>query len=440
MKWRIAAGFFVWLFIWTGAAAYAQEWSLRQCLEYAATHNGQLVSELRKAAAAEFGKKSALAELIPELKGNAGMEHYWEIPVQVFPGELVNRPGEYIPVEMGMPWMGDVGVSARWDIANPAAWARIKSAKLQQQVADSRVRSLEQSLLKNVRMAYYQSQLLQENNDIAAQRLDNYQKIHALIEQKLRQGIIDKIAYNQSAGMLKNLRQNRLQLESELKKALLTLKLWMGYPLNEPLDILSEIPEPVFPETAFRKDALPDYKQEKLQVQLARNAYRASLSQIYPSLSVTSAYRRLGFGQRLDFVGNSRWFGSGYVGLQLNVPLLLFGKMFHEPKRHKRLIAAAEQDLAYYEQTQKKEFLQEKIAWETAFKVVTLREEELQLARENERLAYRKIREGIIDMIELKQIQQDMNDARSQLNDARLALMQHTVELQYLQSGSAITE
>lgn len=422
--------------MFTGTQAIAQQrWSLLQCLDYAAAHNGELAAEVQKAGAAESGRKSALAGLIPEVDGNAGIEHYWEIPVQVFPGELLGQPGEHIPVELGTPWMGDLGVTATWDLVSPAAWARIKSARLQQQAAGSRVQSLKQGLLKNVRMAYYQSQLLRENRGIARQRLQNYQRIHTLIEEKLRQGIIDKITCNQSAGIVKGLQQNRLQLESEARKVLLTLKFWMGYPLNDSLDVATELPAPVMPETIFRIEALPDYEEQQLQVQLARSGHRTTLSEIYPSLSVKSGYNRLGFGQGMDFISDSKWFGSGYVGLQLNVPLLSISAMFHEPKRQKKLIASAEKAFAYYQQTREKEFLEEKIGWETALKVMELRQEELQLALENERLAYQKIQKGIIDMIELKQIQQDLNQARSRLNEARLGLMQHTVELQYLQGG-----
>ncbi|MEX2592415.1 MAG: TolC family protein [Anditalea sp.] len=70
-------------------------------------------------------------------------------------------------------------------------------------------------------------------------------------------------------------------------------------------------------------------------------------------------------------------------------------------------------------------------AWES----VIIQRENVQLAEENEMLSRKKIEKGIIDMVQLKQIQQDLNVAQEKLNTAELDFLGHVVEINYIQSN-----
>lgn len=422
------------LSVFTQYQVKAQEWTLAECLNYATENNEKIIATRKQTIVASLDEKTNKAGLIPEINLHGSLDYYWQIPVQVFPGELLGQPGESLPVRMGTPWMSNVGLSASWDIINPEKWSAIKLSKLQEQLATEKASSFKQILFKNIRMAFYQIQLLQQNVEISNERLENYQEIHSLIEKKLQNGLLDKIAYNQSLSILESLKNNHLEQKKEYNQTLLSLKFWMGYPLEKPLTLAHET-LPLQPTGAdFKPEDLPGYSEQLLELEIVNKNLQTTKSNLYPKLSLVGGYSKLGFGRRFDFITKSPWFASGYVGLELNIPILSVGEMFYQPQKQKALIASQKAEFENFTQEKEQEFLQKKLAVDTKRKIVVSKEIQLSLAQENVTLTYQKIKNGIIDMIELKQTQQDMNEALETLNEAKMSLLNDVIELEYLQS------
>lgn len=416
--------------------AAAQEWTIEGCLEYAKNHNRELLAKHQSVKTSDLEKNSAWAQLVPKVEATAGLDHYWQIPVQVFPGELLGgSEGSFVPVRMGTPWMGNYGVEASLKLVDPQVWQDIKYAALQQQASESELFSLEKTLFKNVRMAFYVAQQEKENLNIAHERYENYQEIHHLISRQFDNGLTDKIAFNQSLSNLQDRKDAWSKAEAALETAIIDLKFWMGYPFEEALPIIEKKEELFVPATEFDATQLPDYKSRQLKAEVARQEYKSTYAGLFPTLHLTSSYSRLSFGESIDFIKQSEWFPSGYVGLQLRVPLFSLNKMSYYPKKQRSLLKEAVLKFENYVEQQKKKFTQEEIAIRNSWKSVLIQQENVKLAQENEQLARKKIENGIIDMVQLKQIQQDLNQAQEKLNNARLDFLKHYVELSYLQNN-----
>ena len=78
--------------------------------------------------------------------------------------------------------------------------------------------------------------------------------------------------------------------------------------------------------------------------------------------------------------------------------------------------------------------MQHAINLQSGWETLHIQEEKLRLAEENERLSIQKIESGIIDMLQLKQIQQDLMDEQNKYNQAITNYLKHYVESIYLQS------
>lgn len=417
--------------------SFAQQWSLDSCLRYSWENNRDLLANKQSIKSSEYALKSTSLQLAPEIDGMTGIDHYWQIPVQVFPGELLGQPeGSFVPVRLGTPWMGNLGLEARLKLVDPQSWQDIKLATLQHQASKSQFISLQKILVKNVTMAYFQAQQHYLNVDIANRHYNNYQEIHRLIVLQFEKGLSDKITFNQSLGLLKD-RENALaQSKLAYQSALIDLKFWMGYPLSEPIMIEGKKElNPTEIGTDFNPSFLPDYSFQKLQVETAEQQYKASLSQCFPSLYLSSGFQRLGFGQTIDFLGQSQWFSSGFVSLDVRIPLLSLRNMVYNPRKQKSEVKIATLQFENYLKEQEKIYLQTNMKMEEAWKSVLLQRENIQLAEENEKLSQQKIEKGIIDMIQLKQIQQDLNLAQEKLSTAELNFLGYLVEMKYIQSN-----
>ncbi|MDR1201587.1 MAG: TolC family protein, partial [Tannerellaceae bacterium] len=216
----------------------AQQWTLDSCLAYAMDNNKGLLSQTQNQLAATMAEKSAWAQLTPEVELAAGLDYYWQIPIQTFPAEIIGgEPGTFVAVPTGTPWMGNYGLQARMKLVDVEAWQNIKLSALRQQAAQSEFQSLKRLLSRNVSMAFYMVQQQQENLDIAGKRYRGYAEIHCLITQQFDKGLTDKISFNQSASLLKEQEENHGKAASILQNTLLDLKFWMGYPLDSELSV-----------------------------------------------------------------------------------------------------------------------------------------------------------------------------------------------------------
>lgn len=428
--------------LFTFIRLYAQEteWTLEKCIGYAEAHNKQLLSQMQKINVSELGLKNSKSKLIPEIEATAGLDYYWEIPVQVFPGELIGQPaGSHIPVKLGTPFMGNIGIQANWTVLDPSLFQEIKEKELQAQVSKYKLQSTTQSLIRNVRMAYYQSILKHKQAETIEKQLENYNAIHQLILQKFKKGLTDKITVNQSKNILNSINQNLTNVKLAHQKALLSLKFWMGYPMKDAIHINSNpnLDKNQIVTISFSAKSLPDYQLQQSKVLFAKQKLKHIHSQLYPSVSVQAGYSRLGFGNELNFITDSHWFPSGFVGLKLSIPLFSFSNHIYQPKKQKALIKAKEIDFQQYQEKAKKEFIQEKLALSAALSKRNTQKEQIQLAKENLQLTRQKIQKGIIDMITLKQILQDLNKAQENLYAAKLEAMQHQITLAYLQQNNS---
>jgi outer membrane protein TolC len=417
---------------------HAQHFSMRQCLEYAASHNPELVLQGSRMSTAELESKATQSRFLPRLEGSAAMDHYWQIPVQVFPGQLLGQPeGSYIPVRLGTPWTGSYGIEASLDLVDASAWQQLRVKTLQKQLVSGEWISLKKGLLKNVQMAFLTAQLSQINLAVVAQQYVDYQESHRLVSLLFEKGLSDKIAVNQSGNIMRNLKETVTKNESDLRLSLLDLKFWMGYPMADSISVSQNeslsFREPV--SRQFDPSLLPDDGIYLLKNDIASRQYSLAQSERYPRLSVNSGYSRLAFGQKVNFISNSSWFSSGFVGLRLRIPILDLNKMLYEPKRQKLLLETTRLEGLQYQQDQKRIWLREEILLKQAMESIAVQEKNLASARENQQLSQKKLDKGIINMIELKEVQEVLSQVRSKLYSAKLEYLKHYTELTHLQNN-----
>ncbi|MHA4740771.1 TolC family protein [Dyadobacter sp. MSC1_007] len=432
------------LFLLSLSVAIAQpgsaqpSWTLEQCLQYAASHNKDLIISRRQIRLATIEASQAKAKLLPTITGSASLDHYWQIPVQVFPGELVGQPqGTFIPVRLGTPWMGNAGLQADLSLIDAAAWKQIKTRMLGRQLKAAQNFSEQKLIVKNVRMAYYSAILNDEDYHTAVARLEDFKESHRLITLNFEKGITDQIAVNQSLSLLEELSDDVSRSKATHQQSLLDLKFWMGFPLADSIQLTGgniPLPEKI-PDETFKAALTPDFAADSLMVEIARSSLDQSRAALYPKLSVVSGYSKLGFGSEASFITRSNWFSSGYVGLRLSIPVFDMPRMHYQLKKDKQSagLAMAERDASVSDG--KKAFLSASVAYSRAMQELgSLRKKEA-LAEDNVRLSTKKLEKGVIDMIELKQLQDELTLTRRRRLTAQLQGLIQMVELEYLQGN-----
>lgn len=413
-------------------------WTLGQCLQYAADHNKELAVTTQQTTLAGTSSALARARLLPTVTGTASLDHYWQIPVQVFPGELAGQPqGTFVPVRLGTPWMGNAGLQADLALIDAATWQQVKTARLQQQLSASQGASAQKLVGKNVRMAFYSAMLSKEELALAEARLKDFAESHRLISLNFEKGITDQIALNQSLALQEDLRDEAGRIRAAHQQSLLDLKFWMGFPLADSLPLSAErvSASDVMLASGFSSGLLPDFASDSLALEIAIAAQQQSRAALYPKISLVSGYTRLGFGSEVNFITQSKWFSSGYVGLRLSVPVFDMPRMSYQLKKDKQstLVALAERDA--HIASGNKAFVSAKIAYDRSRQQLASLQAKQKLAEENIGLSTKKLQNGIIDMIALKQFQDELTLVRQKRFAAELQGLIQIVELDYLQGN-----
>ncbi len=415
-----------------------QGWSLERCLVYAQKHNKELLVQRKGTDLALTATGDSKARLLPTMEATASLDHYWQIPVQVFPGELAGQPqGTFIPVRLGTPWMGNAALQAEMPLVDASRWQQIKVSILEQQLKESEYQSTQQLIAKNVRMAFYNAVLVAEQEVVSAARAKDFAQSHRLIRMTFEKGLTDQIAVNQSQALLEGLGDDAEQMKASYQQALLDLKFWMGYPLSDTITLDTSGPISGFDGLVknFRQERLPGFVRDSLAEVTANASLLQARSSLYPKLTLVSGYSRLGFGSEVNFITRSKWFSSGYVGVRFSVPLFDIRQMHYRLKmeRYNVQLALAEKEANTLAGA--KSFLAAKLRYSRASRQMEMLENKQLLAEQNVRLAGKKLEKGIIDMIQMKQVQDELTVVQRERLAARLQALTEAVELEYLQGN-----
>lgn len=426
---------FLILTLFPALSCMAQEWNLDKCLSYAMENNKNLLSGQYSTNIQRIERKSVQSRLFPELSANANLDYYWKLPVQTLPGELVGQSaGTFITVPTTTTYAGSYGLNLTLNLVNPEIWSQIKLEMLREQEKQYEYASMEKLLSRNVSISYYLVQQYENDRNTAAQQYNNQKQLHELIGKLLNEGLLDQIAYNQSLTMLKNKEEIHINACHVLESGFMDLKFWMGYPVDSILTIQkkSYLPAPEIPE--FESSLLPDYDIQRLKTDIAERKYKTSLSAFYPKLELVGNYGQLGFGENRNLITKtSAWHTSSFIGIRLSIPLFSFSNT-QTARKGKVMLEQSKVDFSHYEESQRKTYIQQAINLRNGWDILNIQEEKLHLAQENERLSMQRIESGIIDMFQLKQIQQDLIDEQNKYNQAKTNYLKHYVEVIYLQS------
>jgi outer membrane protein TolC len=397
-------------------------------------NNKNVLSQVQNQVMSMIDKKAALSQLIPEVEFTAGLDYYWKIPIQAFPAEIIGEEaGTFVAIPTGTPWMGNYGLQMRMKLLNVEAWQNIKLSTLKQQSIQNETLSLRKILSRNVSMAFYMVSQQYENVNIAHSQYDNYKEIHRLITLQFENGLLDKISFNQSVSLLKKQEENCSKSESVLQNALLDLKFWMGYPLNAELFINNENVLFFDESVGFNVELLPNYEIEKTKVDIANQQYKFAIAGLYPIINFKGNYGQSGFGQKIS---QYDWYTSGFVGIEVRIPILWMTKAY-SLKRQKLIRKQSEYEFSSYMEKQENEYLKKTVLLDEALKSIYIQRENVKLATENEQLSKQKIEKGIIDMVQLKQVQQDLIRSHELLSTAQINYIKQCVEINYLQNKNS---
>ncbi|EHM09541.1 outer membrane protein [Thermanaerovibrio velox DSM 12556] len=263
--------------------------------------------------------------------------------------------------------------------------------------------------------AFLNALLAQENLKTAEENRLYYEKAWETAEKRLQVGLSTRL---EASRMKQNLREAQGAVETargSLRSALITLARVMGVDPKEVTSVSGTLDIPA----GWAVQGLEELEAAALKgrsdlaalredIELQREAVKIAGASMRPSASLSGGYR---FYQ--DKTGSSTKEGEWTATLNLTVPLVDFGRtdakvLQEQSKLHKLLVSLKDMEDSVREELEK-----DLIALDTAVRNREIYAENLEIARENLRLAEVGYREGV-------NTQLDVISARRELNNGEL--------------------
>ena len=242
-----------------------------------------------------------------------------QLPVNFFPAEIFGgTPGTFKEVQSGQQYIQSVYITPQIDLINPATWEKLKSARLNEQLASVNNKLIKKTLSESIVAAYFNIVSFQQQINITSKTLLHADSILQIFQNKFEQGIIRSQDVN-NAKVNKLMIKDRLQqIQNAMEQQYNLLKLLCDADAETIIEIehsenaMSTLQQPVI---ALNTLAVT---QSKLQLQYAKSEYKANKSAYYPALSLIGnwAWQE---NSKLHFFDNSaRWIPTNYIGLRLS--------------------------------------------------------------------------------------------------------------------------
>lgn len=366
---------------------------------------------------AQKNYKIAKAYKLPTLTGTANGQRNVSLATTPLPGEIFGQPGETINAQFGQKYQYNAGININNNVFDWQLHLNKKIAKANVDLADLDTQAFQQKLVEQTSLYYYSALMTQEAIHINEQDLKIADSILQLTTDKFHQGLLDKIALNNSKINVNKIKQTKVSNTQQLNLYLKELHVLLGLKDNQTIvleESLKSTPKQLLSTGTLNTDAdVSMFELQKDQSELNLKYQKASL---YPKLSMYSYIGKQYFSNDFGFA-NSVWNDYRYVGLNVSVPI--FSGFTNKNKIKK---AKIEFDIATqnYENELTKSKLDDEVLIEnylSGFKSLEVSMETYQLRKENSELVYQKYTEGLIRLEEyLVAFEEYLNAQNNYLN------------------------
>lgn len=321
---------YVGLFLLTSLVATAQNYSLKQAVDYAIAHQVQVKNSQIDLQNASAKVNEIRAMGLPQVNGSLSLTNNLILQRVFIPARIFNpaaAEGELIAAKFGVDNAAFANVGVSQLVFDGTYLLGLKASSVYKDLAVKSVTQSKQQVAENVTKAYYGILVNEKRQSLLALNLARLDTLLKETRALNKQGFVEKIDVQRLDVQANNLRTeldnvNRLQ---ELSYSL--LKFQMGYPMEEPIK-LSESLEKV-ELTTLNTNAVGDFNYSNrieysiLQTQenLAELDLKSIKAGYLPRLLLNANYGYNAGANGFRDLVTRPWFDNAAVTVALQIPI-----------------------------------------------------------------------------------------------------------------------
>lgn len=298
----------------------------------------------------EAFNKEVTGMALPQVKGNLGVQHFFNIPVTVLPdflspsvygvltgegvrdgnGAPIKMPSSFgtLPARFGVPWQASLGLSVQQLLFQPDVFVGLKARATALELYQNQLKIQEDSVKSSVYRTYYGVLIAQKGLGFIKESEQRLSKLYSDQEQLYKNGFIEKLDIEKTLVSLNNVRSAITQLQNLVEVSYAALKLTVQVPQQDKLILTDSLTNDMVREDVlslsndFSYNNRPEVQTMKTSEKLLDLQVKRYKLNAYPT--VAAAWNLATNAQRETFSffdTKERWFFSNYVGLNVSVPV-----------------------------------------------------------------------------------------------------------------------
>lgn len=391
--------------------------SLKDAVNYALQNKADAKRADLAIKKAEFQIDEARAGALPQVSGNGGLQYN-----PIIQEMALTTGGQTTVIKMGQPWNSTLGVTVNQNVFDQRVFTGLKAAKTTREFYQVNAQLTDEQIIEKVANAYYQVFVQEEKLKTIEISLDNTTKVKNVIKSLVDNGLAKQIDLDRIIVQLNNISSNRQQLVNAVNINKNSLKFYMGYPIEQDIDLAEESIQPneLLLEQTINVENRTEYKVLSKQKELLSFAKDAEKASLYPTVGISGNYGVQGFGENFPGSKGFIWSDLASIGLNVKIPIFTGGST-------KAKINQAEVDLLDIEEQINDtklgldlEYQNAKAQIENSLKTVEIQKENVSLAERVLTNTQNNYQQGLANLTEILDSENALTDARNNYSNALL--------------------
>jgi len=404
--------------------AFAQEsiqtFSMKAAIQYALTHSSSLQNTYLDYQIARQKIAEVRSAGLPQINSTTTFRYFVEIPTSLVPGEFFGAPrGTFIPIRFGVPYNLEIGVTGTQLLFDGTYFVGLSAARA---VKELTYRAYQRSRIETitaVSKAYLTVLITQERLRLLKENLDQLQTTLRQTKGLYEAGFAERLDYQRLEVAYNNLQTEYNKAAELTALAYLTLKLQMGYPLDQPIALTDTLPELplLLPDSLSLQNFDPAQRLEYQILLAQRRALELNLRRYQvaylPSLVFISSLATQAQRNEFDFFDTrQRWFPIAFIGFQLQVPLFDGLRKASQVSQARLELLKNQNDLYQLRQALTLEAQNARIQLLNALQNLAIQKRNLELAQTVLETTQKKVEAGLASTVESVQAQNAYQQAQ----------------------------
>lgn len=321
------------LLILLSGTAFAQQpqvihnFSVQQALDFALKNSVQVKNALLDVQIQDQTNRDVTSAAYPQINGSLSMVYNAKVPVTLVPAEFFGGPaGTYEKFPFGIKWNATAGISLNQLLFDGQVFVGLQARKTVLDFSRKNVEVTEEMIKANVYKIYYQLLAGKTQVNLLDANIDRLEKLLRDTREIYNNGFAEKLDIDKVSVQLTNLQTEKLKAVNQISNGYLGLKLLMGMPAKDSLQLTDtityeQVRESLPQVSDFKYSDRKEYQYTDIGIKLGQyNIRRYQLSK-YPTVSLNAYYNENAQSNKFDFIGHGDWFPVAAISLHVNIPI-----------------------------------------------------------------------------------------------------------------------